>query len=99
MLGPLLVGISVVSLLTYFIFLPVIYYFRDPKGLRRYPNLTWWSGISDFGFVYEAHKGFRSGALFEAHKTHPVVRIGPNSLSYGDPHAIKDIYGHSTKCT
>jgi cytochrome P450 len=99
MLGPIFAGISLLSLLTYFIFIPIINYFRDPKGLRRYPNLTWWSALSDFSFLYEAHKGFRSGALFEAHKKHPVVRIGPNSLSYGDPSTIMDIYGHNTKCT
>ncbi|SCN82216.1 related to benzoate 4-monooxygenase cytochrome P450 [Fusarium fujikuroi] len=33
------------------------------------------------------------------HKTHPVIRTGPNSLSYGSIQAIKDIYGHGTKCT
>lgn len=32
------------------------------------------------------------------HKKHPIIRIGPNSLSYGDLNAIRDIYGHGTKC-
>lgn len=99
MLGPICAGLSLFSFLTYFILIPIVRYFQDPKHLRKYPNLTWWSAFSDFSFVHEAHKGFRTGALFEAHKKNPVVRIGPNSLSYGDPRAIKDIYGHSTKCT
>jgi cytochrome P450 len=37
--------------------------------------------------------------LAEMHKAHPVLRTGPKSLSYGDARAIKDIYGHNTKCT
>jgi cytochrome P450 len=45
-----------------------------------------------------AHGGARSKHLAELHKNHPVIRTGPNTLSYGDPLAIKDIYGHNTKC-
>ncbi|KAK7513188.1 hypothetical protein IWZ03DRAFT_47855 [Phyllosticta citriasiana] len=33
------------------------------------------------------------------HKNHPVIRAGPNTLQYGDTRAIKDNYGHNTKCT
>ena len=83
-------------LLTYFILLPITRYFRDPKGLRRFQKLSPFAGITDLAFVYEAHRGFRSQALLEAHKHHPIVRIGPNSLSYSDPRAIRDIYGHGT---
>lgn len=82
----------------YYLVIPITKYFRDPKGLRRYPNFYILSGFSDLPFVYEAHKGFRSRNLFEAHKKHPVLRVGPNSLSYADPRAIKDIYGHGTTC-
>lgn len=46
-----------------------------------------------------AHTGARSTYLVELHKKHPVIRTGPNTLSYGDVRAIKDIYGHGTKCT
>lgn len=85
-------------LLGYFVLDPVIKYFYDPKGLRKYPNFQFFSGISDLPLIYESHMGFRSRNLFEAHKKHPVLRIGPNSLSYADPNAIKDIYGHGTSC-
>lgn len=37
--------------------------------------------------------------LANMHKTHPVLRTGPKSLSYGDVQAIRDIYGYNTKCT
>ncbi|KAH8812392.1 cytochrome P450 [Xylogone sp. PMI_703] len=99
MIGYILTGVAVLSLFSYFITYPVIYYFWDPKGLRKYPNLNWLSGITDLAFVWEANKPFRSDALREAHKKSAVVRIGPNSLSYGDIAAIKDIYGHGTTCT
>ena len=99
MLGPVFAAASLASLIIYFVVIPVINYLRDPKGLRRYPNLSFWSGITDLYFVYEAHKGFRSKKLLETHRNSPIVRIGPNSLSYGDVRAIKDIYGHATSCT
>lgn len=82
-----------------FILLPIVQYFRDPKGLRRYPNLHFLSGVSDLPFCYEAYKGFRSKTLLELHQTHPVIRIRPNSLSYGDAKVIKYIYGHNTPCS
>ena len=57
------------------------------------------AGISNIPFVILAHTGARTSHLVEFHKKHPIVRTGPNSLSYGDVRAIKDIYGHNTKCT
>jgi len=89
MFGYLLFAVVAFSSLSYFIIWPVVEYFRDPKGLRKYPNLNFLSGITDLGFIYESHKGFRSHALLEAHQKSPVVRIGPNSLSYSDLAAIK----------
>ncbi|OQE15452.1 hypothetical protein PENSTE_c028G09807 [Penicillium steckii] len=92
-------AIAVIAFIAiYFLIPPVVKYFYDEKGLRKYPNFYLLSGISDLPFLYEAHKGFRSRNLFEAHKKHPVLRIGPNSLSYSDPNAIRDIYGHGTGC-
>ncbi|KAF2808886.1 cytochrome P450 [Mytilinidion resinicola] len=84
---------------TYFILRPVFNYFRDVKGFRKYPAINPIAGITNLGFMWEARKGFRSKTLYEMHKMHPVIRIGPNSLSYGRPQAIKDIYGHGSPCT
>ena len=89
MIGYILIALVVFFLFSYFIVWPVVEYFRDPKGLRKYPNLNILSGITDFSFIYEAHKGFRSQVLLVAHQKSPVVRIGPNSLSYSDISAIK----------
>src|SRR5580658_7182100 len=70
-----------------------------PPGLRRFPNMTPLSGITSIPFLILAHTGARSSHLVELHKKHPVIRTGPNTLSYGDIRAIKDIYGHNSKCT
>lgn len=75
-------------------------YFRDEKGLRRYPGMNALAPFTNVAFIIASHRGFRSKELQELHaKGHPVLRTGPNSLSYSDPRAIKDIYGHNTKCT
>ncbi|KAF2972932.1 hypothetical protein GQX73_g598 [Xylaria multiplex] len=39
--------------------------------------------------------------LYLAHKNtqQPILRIGPNSLSFCDFRAVRDIYGHGTPCT
>ncbi|OJD29997.1 cytochrome p450 oxidoreductase [Diplodia corticola] len=84
-----------VCLLGYFVVYPVFEYFR----LRKYPNLSPLSGIYNIPFMMLASGGARSTHMVELHKKHPVIRTGPNSLSYGDTRAIKDIYGHGTKCT
>ncbi|KAI0432726.1 cytochrome P450 [Xylaria sp. FL1042] len=84
----------------YFILIPIIHYARDPKQLRRFPEYRPLAGITNLVFMYEAalEKSFRSKTLLEKHREQPVLRIGPNSLSYGTYRAIKDIYGHGTKC-
>ncbi|KAJ9622835.1 hypothetical protein H2204_011444 [Knufia peltigerae] len=98
MLGYFFSVVTAAAAFGYLVLVPLINYFRDPKGLRKYPTLSILSGISDLPFIYEAHKGFRSQTLLNAHKKHPVIRIGPNSLSFSKKEAIKDIYGHNTKC-
>ncbi|KAL4925445.1 cytochrome P450 [Aspergillus undulatus] len=69
-----------------------------PKHLRIYPTLHPLSGLTDVPFVRLAQGGYASRHLHELHKTHHVIRTGPNTLSYGAPEALKDIYGHVTAC-
>lgn len=76
-------------LVTYFIIKPLADYFRDPKGLRKYPSINPVAGITNLGFMYEAAKGHRSDKLSKLHQKHPVVRIGPNSLSFSGCQAIR----------
>ncbi|CAF3460866.1 hypothetical protein SNK05_004716 [Fusarium graminearum] len=99
MYAQLVTASTALCLVTYFILYPIFQYLRDAKGLRRYPNFHPLAGVTNLPFVREAARGFRSKTLYEMHKTHPVIRTGPNSLSYGSVQAIKDIYGHGTKCT
>lgn len=92
--GVLLLGISVtVGRWT-------IDYFRDPKALRRFPNFSTLSGITNIPYMVLSYKNFRSRKIYEQHaQGTPIIRTGPNSLSFSDMKAIKDIYGHSTQCT
>ncbi|KAL3464895.1 hypothetical protein BJX64DRAFT_286083 [Aspergillus heterothallicus] len=96
MFGILVFSAEALLLFVRFLLYPVGMYFMDPKGLRKYPNMSLLSGMTNIPFMLEAGRGFRSKRLAELHKTHPVIRIGPNSLSYGKARAIK---GHLTKCT
>lgn len=98
MLGFTVLTAAGIVFAAYFFILPVIYYFYDSKGLRKYPNYSLLSGVTDLSHCYLSACGFRSKALYEAHKRAPILRIGPNSLSFGNVQTIKDIYGHNTKC-
>jgi cytochrome P450 len=76
-------------------------YFRDRKGLRRIPNATPISGLTNLWFVYHAWKGDRYEVLRQKHGVardtkKPVLRIAPNQLSFIGAQAIRDIYGHGT---
>lgn len=100
MYGVILGGCAVVAVLLFLITKWTFDYFKDPKGLRKYPKLHTLSGITNLPYMLLSEKGFRSKKLYELHSSGmPVIRVGPNSLSYGDTKAIKDIYGHNTKCT
>lgn len=85
--------------LTFFLLKPLVTYLLNIKGLNKYPPYTPLCAITNLAWCLETWRGgIRSAKLFQMHKTHPVIRIGPNSLSYGHPDAYADIYGHGTKC-
>lgn len=70
------------------------------RGLRAYPAAGP-LGIAAFTplwLMYYNWFGIRWKAVEEAHqRLGPVVRISPNHLSFTDPGAYKDIYGHKAK--
>ncbi|KAI0539462.1 cytochrome P450 [Xylaria digitata] len=101
MLGLAAVVIMACALVVYLIVFPIIRYLIDSKGLRKYPNYSPFSLFTDFNYCYVSAQGFRSRDLYLAHKKtqQPILRIGPNSLSFCDFRAIRDIYGHGTPCT
>ncbi|KAK1654960.1 cytochrome P450 [Colletotrichum phormii] len=75
--------------LSYFIVYPLFVYFKDTKG-----------GLSsNIPFMVLARTGARSTHLVNLHREKgPILRTGPNTLSFSDVRAIKDIYGHGTPC-
>ncbi|KAL3450480.1 cytochrome P450 [Aspergillus insuetus] len=87
------------ALFWYTFVFPVVRYLYDAKGLRKYPNVSPLSGLTDLHHCYLSARGYRSKSFYEAHKQKgaPILRTGPNSLSFGDIRAIKDIYGHGTR--
>ncbi|KAF9894465.1 hypothetical protein FE257_007968 [Aspergillus nanangensis] len=83
----------------YTIIIPILCYFYDRKGLRKYPNVSPLSGITDMYHCYLSACGYRSKGLYEAHHqlNQAILRTGPNALSFGDIRAINDLYGHGAK--
>ncbi|KAL7907296.1 cytochrome P450 [Trichoderma velutinum] len=77
---------------------PLFTYYWDSKKLRRFPNASLLSGISDVGYILQRYRGFRSKEIHQTHLRHSVIRVGPNSLSFSTPDAIRAIYGHNTPC-
>lgn len=71
-------------------------YFKDTKKLRRFPAPSI-AGLSPLWYMWHGWKGRQYRAVYEAHqRLGPVVRVAPNHLSFTDPAAYKDIYGHGT---
>lgn len=100
MFGCLFIAASLLSLLTWFVGYHLYDYLRDKNGLRRFPALTPLAAFTNLPFMIVSHSGFRSKKLQQLHSQgKPVIRTGPNSLSYSNPRAIKDIYGHNSRCT
>lgn len=56
------------------------------------------SGVSNLSYILQRWRGFRSKEIHAAHEKHPILRVGPNSVSFSSPDAIRAIYGHSTAC-
>ncbi|KAI3531186.1 cytochrome P450 oxidoreductase [Colletotrichum filicis] len=85
--------------LSYFIVYPMFVYFKDTKGMRKFENLSTFSGVYNIPFMILARTGARSTHLVNLHREKgPILRTGPNTLSFSDVRAIKDIYGHGTPC-
>ncbi|KAL8674233.1 MAG: hypothetical protein Q9168_001358 [Polycauliona sp. 1 TL-2023] len=71
-------------------------YISDPRQLRRFPSVSF-SGFTPLWLMYHSLWGKRFAAVDKAHEQlGPVVRIAPNHVSFSDPSAYKDIYGHGS---
>lgn len=96
MLYVMLLAVTTVLLPVAYLTSSLIIYFYDAKGLRRFHNLSIFSGMTDVPWVWESIRGRRYKTLHAAHKTATVVRVGPNTISFNNPKAAAAIYGHGT---
>jgi hypothetical protein len=63
------------------------------KGLNKYPG-HWLAGYTNWWRFYDVYGRHHEDTVIRLHREHgDVVRLGPNVLSFGDPRAIKIIYG------
>ncbi|RAK95353.1 cytochrome P450 [Aspergillus ibericus CBS 121593] len=92
------ISLILAALFAYLCVRPILSYLYDAKGLRRYPNVNFLAGFTSLAYVWERRRSFRTRHLYLHHQRHPILRLGPNTLSFADPGAIKDIYGHGTPC-
>lgn len=85
---------------------PIVYfsvcfgiYLYDAKNLRRFHNLSFFSGATDIPWLWASIRGRRYKTLHSAHQSATIVRVGPNIVSFNDPKAALAIYGHGTPTT
>lgn len=92
------VSIGLAILLVTLVVLKHIYcYVYDPKGLRRFPCMTFFAPFTNIPCMLYSTEGRRFMAFHEAHqRLGPIVRVRPNSVSFNDAAAVKDIYGHGS---
>lgn len=75
---------------------PIANYFLDPFKLRRFPA-PGYAAISSLWLALKGLKGQRTTSVHAAHMTlGPIIRIQPTHLSFNDPRALHDIYGHGS---
>lgn len=69
-------------------------YLKDDKQLRRFPSPSI-AAFTPLWSMWQSWKGTQTIEICKVHeKLGPVVRIAPNHISFTDPRAYKDIYGH-----
>ncbi|KAL3447890.1 cytochrome P450 [Aspergillus insuetus] len=81
------------SLLALFIY-TLTRYIHDPKSLRRFPSPSL-ARFTPLWSMYHSWTGRQTSTISAAHKSlGPIIRIAPNHISFTDPVAYRDIYGH-----
>jgi len=66
---------------------------RYHKGLNRYPG-PFLASLTDWWRFVDVYRQRPEQTHIALHKKYgPVVRLGPNALSFSDPDALKTIYG------
>ena len=68
-------------------------FFRYKKGFSKY-NGPFLASFTDLWRVFHTHSNMNKPPMIDLHEKYgDIVRVGPNILSFGNPEAIKDIYG------
>lgn len=84
------------SAIIFLVVIPIAKYLYDPYRLRRFPAASKLAAITPIWCAWNSYWGRRFTSIQQAHeRLGPVVRISPSHVSFTDPAAIKDIYGHS----
>jgi hypothetical protein len=66
---------------------------RFNRGLNKYPG-PFLASLTDWWRFWDVYKRHPEVTHIKLHAKHgDVVRLGPNSLSFADPKALKTIYG------
>ena len=78
------------------LFVPLLAWFswnRYQNGLHKYPG-PFLASVTDWWRFFDVHsrRPERTHQLLHA-KYGDVIRLGPNTLSFACPQAVKDIYG------
>lgn len=95
--------LAAASIILSYILLRLGTYLFDAKRLRKHPSVLPFAGLTNLVYIgfnerARAKGGTRTEALLAAHQDRPILKLGPNRLSFAKPEAIKDIYGTGTKC-
>lgn len=68
-------------------------FFRYKKGLSKY-NGPFLASFTDLWRVFHTYSNMHNPPMVDLHKNYgDIVRVGPNTISFAKPEAIKDIYG------
>lgn len=91
---PMLVCGFAILLCSYLIAVPLLWYFKDPLKLRRYPAPSLLAAITPLWLIRATWSQKRSKLIHAEFQQHgDVLRVSPDHLVFQDPAAIKDIYG------
>ena len=91
-------GVALISLAAVLILLtyPIVEYILDAKKLRRFPAPSI-AALTDLWALRYHWTNTRYKAVHRAHASlGPIVRIQPRHVSFADPRALKEIYGHGS---
>jgi cytochrome P450 len=90
--SPLLLAETCIGLLACYVSI-IIFYRLTFHPLSGYPG-PWLAKVTDLYLAYHAWKGDRHLEFWRGHEKYgPVVRLGPNLLSFHTSSALKSIYG------